>query len=435
MHVIPSLLWWLMLILAISACTAEGPNQFQALSDADSRERDLRQALSPVTETSIGDPMQLALVIGNAAYEYAPLAHPRNDAGSIAAVLREQGFKVTVAYDLNQQQLINRVDEFAARLQESQGVGLLYYAGHGVAVDGENYLIPVNNAAIHDEIDVKKRAVSVNHVLEQLHDAGAAFTMIILDAAHSNPFPGSVRSPEKGLAKIQSPRDALLAFAAAPGDIVLDDAKARNGRYARHLLHAIAADGLPVEVMFKRVRQTVMNASDGQQQPWFNSAFTGNFCFGGCVTQTSAAPDNSNQHTRAESLKSVLEQQNDWSTQLYFVPERSRQESERALTARTTRLESRRQQSQQLRRQIGASEQALLGHRREQVEQERNIARAQQALASRSAADPGKQSRLQGELQQRYGELFRIRRQIMNLESEISYRRNELYDLRGRIQN
>ena len=167
-----------------------------------------------------------ALVIGNSAYPTAPLKNPVNDATDMAAALKRLGFDVTLLTDATMRQMEEAVRAFGLKLRGG-GIGLFYFAGHGVQVAGENYLVPVN-AAIQSEGDVKYGSLNAGLVLAKMEDAGNGPNVVILDACRNNPFARSFRSAEAGLARMDAPTGSLIAYATAPGHVA-SDGEGRNG--------------------------------------------------------------------------------------------------------------------------------------------------------------------------------------------------------------
>jgi len=221
--------------------------------------------------------LRTALVIGNSQYSYAPLNNPRNDAQDLADALRLLNFDVTLKIDSNLEEMETSIHGFAKKLHFG-GVGLFYFAGHGVQFHGDNYLIPIN-ANINNQSAVKYNAVSLGQVLESMGDAGNDFNIAIIDACRNNPLPKSVRSSgSRGLARIDSPADTLLAFSTSPGKVA-SDGVGRNGLYTEFLLKHIRSQNTPIEYMLKRVARDVKKASSNRQTPWMESSFTGDFSF------------------------------------------------------------------------------------------------------------------------------------------------------------
>ncbi|MEW6671323.1 MAG: SUMF1/EgtB/PvdO family nonheme iron enzyme [Thermodesulfobacteriota bacterium] len=217
-----------------------------------------------------------ALVIGNGDYKASPLKNPVNDAQDIADALRDLGFSVTLETNANSLVMKEAIKSFGRSLRQG-GMGLFYYAGHGMQVKGRNYLIPVG-ADIGTESEVEYEAIDVGRILGQMEDAGNGLNVIILDACRDNPFARSFRTSEKGLAKMDAPTGSFLAYATAPGSVAADGT-GRNGLYTEKLLKHIKTPGLDLEKLFKSVRIDVAMASSKNQIPWESSSLMGEFFF------------------------------------------------------------------------------------------------------------------------------------------------------------
>ncbi|MBN2701468.1 MAG: caspase family protein, partial [Methylothermaceae bacterium] len=217
-----------------------------------------------------------ALVLGNGDYRIAPLDNPVNDARDMAATLERLGFEVDLRLNLDRKGMRAAIREFGEKLSQG-GVGLFYYAGHGVQIAGRNYLVPLGTE-IHAADEVIDEAVDAGLVMRKMESAGNPVNIVILDACRDNPFVRSYRSLERGLAKMEGPLGSLIAYATAPGDTALDG-EGRNGVYTKHLLEAMTRPGLPLEQVFKRVRNGVRRQTDGRQIPWEESSLTGDFYF------------------------------------------------------------------------------------------------------------------------------------------------------------
>jgi formylglycine-generating enzyme required for sulfatase activity len=218
---------------------------------------------------------RIALVVGNSAYPDIPLVNPVNDAALIATTLREQGFEVIEALDVGRSDMARAVKDFGNRLKAAEGeaLGLFYYAGHGLQVRGENFLIPVD-AEIEDEGDVDIYAISASAILRTIEDARNGLNIVILDACRNNPFARSFRAVSRGLALMEAPTGTLLAYSTAPGQVALDGAGA-NSPYTESLAKAMAAPGISIERVFKNARNDVLMATQGKQTPWEASSLTG----------------------------------------------------------------------------------------------------------------------------------------------------------------
>ncbi len=217
-----------------------------------------------------------ALIIGNAAYKESPLANPVNDAQDMANALKACGFQVDLHLNVTAREIKEAIRGFGQQLQKG-GVGLFYFAGHGIQVNGQNYLIPLD-ANIQKEQDIEHEAVDLGRVLGEMEHAQNNMNVLILDACRNNPFARSFRSATRGLASIDAPRGSLIAYATAPGKVAADGT-GRNGLYTQELLKQIQVSGLKIEEVFKQVRTSVVEKSRNAQIPWESSSLTGDFYF------------------------------------------------------------------------------------------------------------------------------------------------------------
>lgn len=233
---------------------------------------------------------RLALVIGNGAYQTSKLRNPPNDATAIAVVLRDLGFDVMSGVNKSQREMKRMIREFGQRLRVTGGVGLFYFAGHGVQAKGRNYLIPVD-ADIQAEADLEDQAVDANYVLNFMDDAQSSLNIVILDACRNNPFMRSFRSMQEGLAQVRAPTGTLIAYATAP-DSLATDGVGVNSPYTEELIKEIRVPGVLVETMFRRVTEQVSSRTMGRQEPWFSANVKGDFYFNGAhALVTSSDPD------------------------------------------------------------------------------------------------------------------------------------------------
>ena len=230
---------------------------------------------------------RLALVMGNAHYRDAPLANPVNDARAMAQALREAGFTVMLHTDLDHRGMTQAVREFGTQLRQG-GMGLFYFAGHGIQIRGRNYLIPVG-ADIQREDEVAYAALDAQAVLDKMESAGNGTNLMILDACRNNPFARSFRSQSTGLAQMEAPVGTLVAFATAPGTVA-SDGPGRNGLYTQNLLAAMRKPGLKVEDVFKQVRVAVRRDSAGKQVPWESTSLEGDLYFSAPPAAEPATP-------------------------------------------------------------------------------------------------------------------------------------------------
>lgn len=223
-----------------------------------------------------GSSPRRALIIGNATYRVSPLENPVNDATAMAETLRQAGFEVTLLKNATLREMVDAARTFGQSLQRD-GVALFYYAGHGLQVKGENYLVPVD-ANIQAEGEVEFETMHIGRVLTTIEEAHTAVNLVILDACRDNPFRKAGRSLGRGLAPVQAAHGTLIAYATAPGEVA-EDGSGSNGVYTKHLLHNIRTPGMKVEDVFKHVRIGVRQETNGRQTPWESSSLTGDFYF------------------------------------------------------------------------------------------------------------------------------------------------------------
>ncbi|WP_162917675.1 caspase family protein [Dongia deserti] len=220
---------------------------------------------------------RVALVVGNGEYgpEVGRLKNPGNDAQLMADTLTDLGFEVTLVRDADQKALKRAIREFGQKLRETgaHGIGLFYYAGHGVQVDGENYLLPIG-AEIAAEGDVELEAVSATSILSQMQFAGNAINLVFLDACRNNPLTRSFRSGMRGLARVDAPRGSFVGYSTAPGDISVDG-ESDNSPYALALVEELTKPGISIEEAHRAVRGKVLAATGQRQTPWDSSSLTG----------------------------------------------------------------------------------------------------------------------------------------------------------------
>jgi uncharacterized caspase-like protein len=241
------------------------------------------------SRAAAGAEHRLALVIGNGSYKDAPLANPVNDATAIAKTLQGLGFKVILRTNVSQSQMRAAVREFGDELHANRGVGLFYFAGHGMQINNRNFLIPVGTD-IRREYEVEDQSVDAGSVLSMMQSARARVNIVILDACRNNPFARSFRNSTVGLAPMQAPAGTLLAYATAPGEVA-SDGTGDNGLYTQHLLNNMRVPGLKIEDVFKNVRASVRQESAGRQTPWENTSLEGEFYFNINITiNVQAAP-------------------------------------------------------------------------------------------------------------------------------------------------
>src|SRR2546423_1460169 len=222
---------------------------------------------------------RIALVIGNGAYAKGPLATSANDAGLIAQTLQAAGFEVVGARDLDGDGLRKSFRDFIQKA-ESAGPGtvaMVYLAGHGIQLAGENYFIPVDST-IGRETDIPTEAVRINDYVRQLGSLPLKANIVVLDAARQQPFIEGGQPIASGLALVEPLSRMLIAFNAAPGTVAPGE-QGPYGAYAQSLAEMIRTGGLPLPELFDRVRLRVNEASKGAQVPWHAHKLDANFVF------------------------------------------------------------------------------------------------------------------------------------------------------------
>jgi hypothetical protein len=209
-----------------------------------------------------GQPKE-ALLIANGDYaHFAKLPNPTGDAKTLVASLQVIGFHITLVENATREGMLDALQSFQDRLKKSHAVALFHYGGHGVQVDGRNYLIPTE-VDIPDERKVATRAVDLDEVMTTLDASGSIANVVILDACRDNPLPATLtRSTTRGLTVVQTkPKNSLVIFAAEAGS------RAQDGLFTPTLARAITKPGKSLSQIMKEVRKDVFNKSNGTQTP------------------------------------------------------------------------------------------------------------------------------------------------------------------------
>ena len=232
--------------------------------------------------------VRVALVIGNGGYQQSPLLNPVKDARAMAAALRSMGFQVVEVHDAEKAQMERAIADVGGRLKDRNGVGMLYFAGHGLQLDWRNYMLPVD-ARPNSAADVAAQTVDIQSVIAMFKQAGNRMNIVVLDACRDNPF-GSTATG-KGLAPLDAPSGTFLAYATAPGSVAEDgSAESGNGLYTSFLVKELVRPQARIEDVFKRVRLQVRQASQGRQIPWESTSLEVDFTFAGSGRATSLSP-------------------------------------------------------------------------------------------------------------------------------------------------
>jgi uncharacterized caspase-like protein len=223
---------------------------------------------------------RIALVIGNSSYQsVTALPNPANDAKAMTRFLASAGFQVLQAPDLTQNDMRRTIGNFASLVAEKgpDTIALVFYAGHGLQVDGENYLVPVD-ASIQREADVPLQAMRLADLMNALSSVQTKITVVMLDACRNNPFSEINKTTGRGLAIVDAPSGSLVSYSTAPGTEALDG-DGVNSPYTAAFIKMAGEPGLPIEQALKRVRLAVNDATGKQQTPWESSSLTSDFAF------------------------------------------------------------------------------------------------------------------------------------------------------------
>lgn len=226
---------------------------------------------------------RVALVIGNGGYRHVPeLPNARNDGRLVAAALKDLGFEVLEGIDVDMERTGELVRRFARRIDGAE-VALFYYAGHGLQVNGENYLVPVD-ARLERPEDLDWETLPASRVVSLL-DSRERTNIVILDACRNNPFArrlarGATRGIRvaSGLADMRGGLGTLIAFATEPNDVALDGDGA-NSPFTEALVRHMREPGFEIRQLMTLVRRDVVQATDGEQVPWDHSSLLGDFYF------------------------------------------------------------------------------------------------------------------------------------------------------------
>jgi uncharacterized caspase-like protein len=225
---------------------------------------------------------RVAFVVGNGAYRnVAQLPNPPIDAKAMAATLRNVGFEVIEGSNLTRDQMTEKLLDFGRKAQGSD-VAVFYYAGHGIAISGSNYLLPID-ADIKSEMDVKLgAAINIDLTLDQTM-GDAKVKLVFLDACRDNPFAAKIKansatrsvSVQSGLAEMKSGEGTLIAFATGPGQTALDGQEGNNSPFTRALIDNITKPGVEIQQAMTQVRAQVNEETHKGQLPWGHTNLIG----------------------------------------------------------------------------------------------------------------------------------------------------------------
>jgi len=232
--------------------------------------------IAPALPSAAAD--RVALVIGNAKYPDAdtPLKEPVNDARSVADELKRDGFTVEIGENLTGEGMRQAFERLYGKIKPG-GVALIFFSGFGIQSNRQSFLIPVD-ARIWTEANVRRDGFSLDMILDEFNNRGAAVKIALIDASRRNPFERRFRSLSAGLAPVITPNGTLVMYSAALGSLIHDNGRDRS-LFVQELLKEIRVPGLTAEETLNRTRADLTHASQDEQVPWISSSLAENFSF------------------------------------------------------------------------------------------------------------------------------------------------------------
>ncbi|MDA7817693.1 caspase family protein [Sulfurimonas sp.] len=248
---------------------------------------------------------RVALVIGNNNYvNLSKLKNPINDCRAMRDVLSNRGFDVIYKENASKRDMKKLLKKFAHKLK-SGGVGLYYFAGHGVNVDGHNFLVGTDSV-MDDKDEVEYETLALNYVTKKMKEASNRLNIVILDACRNDPFS---RSGGGGLAPVSDAKGMFVAYATEAGSVASDGKKGKNGVFTKYLVKNLKEQGATIEKVFKNTRADVYDATDGKQSPGVYNQIRGDFYFtlpGGSSYTTSKVQTRKTINVKKKSLSKVM---------------------------------------------------------------------------------------------------------------------------------
>jgi multidrug efflux pump subunit AcrA (membrane-fusion protein) len=339
--------------------------------------------------------VRIALIIGNSAYPGSPLLNPANDAREMSQILRQLGFQVLELRDGNKAQMLDSINKMTLALKNKQGIGMLYYAGHGLQLDWQNYMVPVDADLLKAD-DVPKQTVGLNAVMEAFKLSGSRMNILVLDACRDNPFAGGTSSG-KGLAQLDAPPSTFLAYATAPGNVAEDgDSFSGNGLYTQFLLQELQKPTTKIEDVFKRVRLQVRRQSQGRQIPWESTSLEDDFMFNDGAKYTLT-----NEYLERVTQAALKRERDRLAAEARRLHQQ-REAAELAIKeAQAQQNQQKLQEAQRLQTQAQEKERLLaIQRQQEQAREQTELARVKEIERVAALAQSGTQKRLSKEEQQ-----------------------------------
>ncbi len=220
---------------------------------------------------------KFALIIGNSTYPGSPLKNPVNDANAVQERLARLGFKTLKRTDATNKKMEEGLNEFSAHLHSCE-VALFFFAGHGMQINGKNYLTAIDTD-FDKEIDAKYSSLPLDKVIEVMENGTNQTDIIMLDACRNNPYERKWRGIDsRGLAPVYAPKGMIIGYATSPGQVAYDG-DGENGAYTDAFLKHLSIPDITIEDLFKRVRNTLSSSTRGRQISWEHTSLMGDFYF------------------------------------------------------------------------------------------------------------------------------------------------------------
>ncbi|OQY03820.1 MAG: hypothetical protein B6I20_04275 [Bacteroidetes bacterium 4572_117] len=222
----------------------------------------------------------IALIIGNSSYPDMPLENPKNDANAVAEAFNEMGFITEKVIDADREQMGMAINRFSNKLKTAR-IAVFYFSGHGMQVDGKNFLLPIaktQSTQINKVEEVPYRAINIDEVLTAMNNSKVNFALVALDACRNNPLSSSGKGRLKGLAAVNAPAGSLVMYATKAGQVAYDG-DGKNSPFTIAFLKHIKTPGLDVNLLPKNVKNTVLELTNGKQSPGAYTEITQSFTF------------------------------------------------------------------------------------------------------------------------------------------------------------
>lgn len=360
---------------------------------------------------------RVALVVGNGNYEkILKLENPRNDASDVCDELRTLKFDVICMHDIRTRREFRDVVRIFMSKLGPRTVAIFYYAGHGIQLNGENFLLPTSLDA-RSSADIEDDGLSLSYLLRSLEEARSSPNIVVLDACRNNPFPQlKFGSASKGLARIEPPIGTMLVYATAPNGVALDG-DGRNGIFTKHFIKNMKEPGLKIDELFQVIANKVQEEARRfgvEQVPFRSSSYSGAFCIAGCENPMVAAEIELIRVQKEEALRKLKELSEENSSLKKQASEKSSIINElEAKIAALPRTAHSTAQSAELRTEMVRLQIALSVAKAEQADLER----LRKSVAEREDKISGLKSEIAA-LQTKAEELEEYRRQVRNLQRQ-----------------